>query len=75
MAPVVAPECYFAASGCAAILNYPLWKASAIAQSGFIDSGGVSGRGSLLRFLATKLQKVPAPQSLPVFRTAHTLIS
>mmetsp|Transcript_11215 Transcript_11215/g.12862 ORF Transcript_11215/g.12862 Transcript_11215/m.12862 type:complete len:298 (+) Transcript_11215:318-1211(+) len=29
------PECYFLASACAATFNYPLWKASAIAQSGF----------------------------------------
>lgn len=26
---------YLAASGCAAVVNFPLWKASAIAQSGF----------------------------------------
>jgi hypothetical protein len=29
------PECHFLASGLAAIFNFPLWRASAIAQSGF----------------------------------------
>eukprot|EP00511_Aplanochytrium_stocchinoi_P002593 CAMPEP_0204830042 /NCGR_PEP_ID=MMETSP1346-20131115/8299_1 /ASSEMBLY_ACC=CAM_ASM_000771 /TAXON_ID=215587 /ORGANISM="Aplanochytrium stocchinoi, Strain GSBS06" /LENGTH=301 /DNA_ID=CAMNT_0051960163 /DNA_START=150 /DNA_END=1055 /DNA_ORIENTATION=+ len=29
------PECYLLASACSATFNYPLWKASAIAQSGF----------------------------------------
>lgn len=28
-------DCHFAASGIAAIINFPLWRASAIAQSGF----------------------------------------
>lgn len=28
-------DCHFAASGVAAIINFPLWRASAIAQSGF----------------------------------------
>ena len=28
-------DCHFAASGIAAIANFPLWRASAIAQSGF----------------------------------------
>jgi len=28
-------DCHFAASGIAAIVNFPLWRASAIAQSGF----------------------------------------
>jgi len=27
-------DCHFAASGIAAIVNFPLWRASAIAQSG-----------------------------------------
>lgn len=29
------PECHFAASGVAAIINFPLWRAAAIGQSGF----------------------------------------
>ena len=29
------PECHFLASGAAAVVNFPLWKASAIGQSGF----------------------------------------
>ena len=33
------PECYLAASGCAALVNFPLWKASAMAQSGFVFTG------------------------------------
>ena len=28
-------DCHLAASGVAAIVNFPLWRASAIAQSGF----------------------------------------
>ena len=48
MAPAGSPEVYFAASGCAAIVNYPLWKASAIAQSGFDARIGVSGRARAL---------------------------
>ena len=53
MAPAGSPEVYFAASGCAAIVNYPLWKASAIAQSGFDARLGVEGRlRSLLAPLA-----------------------
>ena len=44
MAPAGSPEVYFAASGCAAIVNYPLWKASAVAQSGFDARLGVEGR-------------------------------
>ncbi|CAM9744870.1 unnamed protein product, partial [Hapterophycus canaliculatus] len=37
------PECHFAASGVAAIINFPLWRAAAIGQSGFKD---VSKRGN-----------------------------
>jgi len=33
------PECYLAASACAALVNFPLWKASAMAQSGFAIQG------------------------------------
>lgn len=29
------PECHLIASGGAAVVNFPLWKASAIGQSGF----------------------------------------
>lgn len=32
-------DCHFAASGIAAIVNFPLWRASAIAQSGFKIEG------------------------------------
>mmetsp|Transcript_15024 Transcript_15024/g.19486 ORF Transcript_15024/g.19486 Transcript_15024/m.19486 type:complete len:279 (+) Transcript_15024:109-945(+) len=39
MSPKDDPGCYFVASGFAAVLNFPLWKASAIAQSGFSVPG------------------------------------
>lgn len=29
------PECHFLASGVAAVINFPLWRAAAIGQSGF----------------------------------------
>lgn len=32
------PGCHFAASAIAAVVNFPLWKASAIGQSGFDKS-------------------------------------
>lgn len=32
------PECHFLASAMAAVVNFPLWKASAIGQSGFDKS-------------------------------------
>jgi hypothetical protein len=37
------PDCHIAAAGIAALINFPLWRASAIAQSGFKveGSGGV----------------------------------
>ena len=45
MSPQNDPECYFIASALAAVVNFPLWKASAIAQSGFETQGrGVIGR-------------------------------
>ena len=34
------PECHFAASGVAAIINFPLWRAAAIGQSGFDKDRG-----------------------------------
>ena len=41
MAPKDEPELYLAASALAAVINFPLWKASAIAQAGFkMKSGG-----------------------------------
>jgi hypothetical protein len=41
MAPKDEPELYLAASAMAAVVNFPLWKASAIAQAGFkMKSGG-----------------------------------
>lgn len=46
------PECYFAASAAAAVVNYPLWKASAINQSGFIPLRGNSDVASRLRVFA-----------------------
>jgi len=39
MAPKDDPGCYFAASAIAAVINFPLWKASAIAQAGFKQQG------------------------------------
>lgn len=39
------PIPYFCASGAAAIINFPLWKASAIGQSGYaLQSSTMSGR-------------------------------
>lgn len=35
MAPTKDPDCHFAAAAVAAMVNFPLWRASAIAQSGF----------------------------------------
>lgn len=40
------PECHFAASGLAAIVNFPLWRAAAIGQSGFKD---VANKGNFAR--------------------------
>lgn len=38
-------EAYFCASGAAAMVNFPLWKASAIGQSGYaLQSGSMYGR-------------------------------
>lgn len=38
-------DCHFAASLVAAFVNYPLWRASAVAQSGFkVDAHGVFGK-------------------------------
>ena len=39
MSPNSQPDCYFAASALAAVVNFPLWKASAIAQAGFNTTG------------------------------------
>ena len=39
MSPANHPDCYFAASTVAAVINFPLWKASAIAQAGFKAKG------------------------------------
>ncbi|CAM9118212.1 unnamed protein product [Chrysoparadoxa australica] len=44
------PGCHFAASGMAACINFPLWKASAIGQSGF-TAGSTRGRGVIGRYL------------------------
>ena len=45
MAPKDHPDLYLAASALAAVVNFPLWKASAIAQAGFkLNSGGSSLR-------------------------------
>jgi hypothetical protein len=45
------PSVHLAAAGCAAIVNYPLWKASTIAQSGFDVGAGGGMRGVLMRHL------------------------
>lgn len=46
--PKVGPpeaDCHFAASLVAAFVNYPLWRASAVAQSGFkVDAHGMLGK-------------------------------
>eukprot|EP00514_Thraustochytrium_sp_LLF1b_P000238 CAMPEP_0184509300 /NCGR_PEP_ID=MMETSP0198_2-20121128/1211_1 /TAXON_ID=1112570 /ORGANISM="Thraustochytrium sp., Strain LLF1b" /LENGTH=239 /DNA_ID=CAMNT_0026899123 /DNA_START=83 /DNA_END=799 /DNA_ORIENTATION=+ len=46
------PECHLAASAVAALVNYPLWKASAINQSGFINVGDNSLMGRVQQFKA-----------------------
>ena len=40
MSPKDHPDAYFAASAAAAVVNFPLWKASAIAQAGYKAKGG-----------------------------------
>mgnify|MGYP003386329498 CR=1 FL=1 len=45
-------DCHFGASGIAAIINFPLWRASTIAQSGF----KIEGANVLVRYY-----KVSAP--------------
>lgn len=52
MAPTKDPECHFAAAAVAAIFNFPLWRASAIAQSGF----KVPGKTALERYYRAALQ-------------------
>jgi len=47
-------DCHFAASGIAAIANFPLWRASAIAQSGF----KVPGSNFVLRYYNALLPNV-----------------
>ena len=44
MAPKDEPELHLAASALAAVINFPLWKASAIAQAGFKMKSGGSAR-------------------------------
>ncbi|CAN0022463.1 unnamed protein product [Pylaiella littoralis] len=44
------PECHFIASGVAAIINFPLWKAAAIGQSGFDRSGRAASKNFLQRY-------------------------
>ena len=48
--------CHFSASGMAAIVNFPLWRAAAIAQSGFV----IEGPTVLSRYL-----KVLSPETMP----------
>lgn len=52
MAPTKDPECHFAAAAVAAVFNFPLWRASAIAQSGF----QVPGKTALERYYKAALQ-------------------
>lgn len=44
------PECYFTASGVAAIINFPLWKAAAIGQSGFDKTRAAASKNFLQRY-------------------------
>ena len=48
MAPKDEPELYLAASAMAAVVNFPLWKAAAIGQSGFKEAADFYGRMRLI---------------------------
>mmetsp|Transcript_16153 Transcript_16153/g.26370 ORF Transcript_16153/g.26370 Transcript_16153/m.26370 type:complete len:308 (-) Transcript_16153:63-986(-) len=57
------PECYLLASACAATVNYPLWKASAINQSGFVQvkESGFRGKfNSFVKAVSPPYRGVPA---------------
>jgi len=44
-APHLHPDCHFVASAFSAVINFPLWKASTIGQSGFVvQSNGILGK-------------------------------
>ncbi len=43
------PECHFAASGVAAMINFPLWRAAAIGQSGFDRHRASTGKKNFVR--------------------------
>ena len=45
-------DCHFAASSIAAVVNFPLWRASAIAQSGF----KLEGRNIFIRYYNAVIQ-------------------
>jgi hypothetical protein len=53
------PECYFAASAVSAAVNYPLWKASAMAQSGF-EVKATSTFGRYMEAMAPPYRGMPA---------------
>jgi len=58
-------DCHFAASGIAAIANFPLWRASAIAQSGF----KLQGSSALMRYYNAVM-----PHSVPYRGVAATML-
>lgn len=51
MAPKDDPDCYFFASTSAAILSFPMWKASAVAQSGFKVPNGTGVIGKYIEIM------------------------
>ncbi len=51
---------YFAASGLSAMINYPLWRASAIGQSGFRVTASTF-QGSALAGIATSVPSFLVP--------------
>ena len=58
-------DCHFAASGLAAVANFPLWRASAIAQSGF----KLQGSNALIRYYNAVM-----PHTVPYRGVAATML-
>ncbi len=60
------PREYFAASAGAACINYPLWRASAMAQSGFAVTGATTiGSGGTISLIGTNLLRRVPPSISP----------
>jgi hypothetical protein len=51
MSPKDDPDCYFIASTAAAIFSFPMWKASAVAQSGFAVTKGTGVIGKYIEVM------------------------